>query len=184
MIFIYSVFAVGLLAASLFDVIQKRIPNWLSLLIAVAGLSWNIFSAEGLGLKNSGFGLAVGLLLMLPGYIFASMGAGDVKLMAAVGSVVGLDKVLNVVFYSYMVMFVLAIAYILIKGDFGRLLFRYRALVYGLFGGVFSYQEPDRTEAASNRMPLAPAIAIAAFYVLYPEFCNLELLVDLCHFQI
>ncbi len=151
--------------------------------IIVSGLGWNYFSAEGLGLRDSGLGLIVGLLLMLPGYIFGSMGAGDVKLMAAIGSVVGFDRVLDVVLYSYMVMFVIAIIFIIVKGDLFKLLLRYKALFFGLFAGIFSYQKPDSSEAAGQRLPLAPAIALATFYVLYPEICNSEFMANLCHFQ-
>jgi hypothetical protein len=64
-----------------------------------------------------------------------------------------------------------------------KLLRRYKALLYGLFSGVFSYQKPDQSEAAGWRLPLAPAIAVATFYVLYPEICNSRFMDDLCHFQ-
>lgn len=152
------------------------------MILIISGVSYNYFSVEGLGLRDSGLGLIVGLLLMLPGYIFASMGAGDVKLMAAIGSVVGLNKELDVILYSYMVMFALAVLFIMVKGDLIRLLLRYKALVYGLFAGILSYQKPDSSEAASYRLPLAPAIALATFYVLYPQICNSGFIADLCHF--
>ena len=183
MIIIYLILSVCILIASIYDASTKKIPNWISLTIIVSGLGWNIFSAEGLGLKDSGLGLIVGLLLMLPGYVFGSMGAGDVKLMAAIGSVVGFYKVLDVVLYSYMVMFVMAIIFIIVKGDLFKLLLRYKALFYGLFSGILSYQKPDNSEAAGQRVPLAPAIALATFYVLYhPQICNLEFMANLCHF--
>ncbi len=183
MLIIYSILAACLLIASVYDATIKKIPNWISLLIIVTGLSWNYFSVEGLGLKDSGAGLVAGLLLMLPGYIFASMGAGDVKLMAAIGSVLGFNGVLDVVLYSYMVIFVIAIVFIIVKGDLVKLLRRYKALVYGLFAGIVSYQKPDNLEAAGYRMPLAPAIAVATFYVLFPKICNSEFMANLCHFQ-
>jgi prepilin peptidase CpaA len=183
MIIIYLILSVCILIASIYDATTKKIPNWISLTIIVSGLSWNAFSAEGLGLKDSGSGLIVGLLLMLPGYVLGSMGAGDTKLMAAIGSVAGFDKVLDVVFYSYMVMFVMAIFFIIVKGDLFKLLLRYKALLFGLFAGILSYQKPDNSEAAGQRLPLAPAISLATLYVLYhPQICNLEFMANLCHF--
>jgi len=183
MIIIYLILSVCILIASIYDATTKKIPNWISLTIIVSGLGWNIFSAEGLGLRDSGLGLLVGLLLMLPGYIFGSMGAGDTKLMAAIGSVVGFTKVLDVVLYSYMVMFVVAIIFIIARGGLFKLLFRYKALIYGLFIGTWSYQKPDNSEAAGQRLPLAPGITLATFYVLYhPQICNLEFMANLCHF--
>jgi len=183
MLIIYTILTVFILIAAIYDVGTKKIPNWISLTIIVTGLSWNFFSVEGLGFKDSGLGLIVGLLLMMPGHVLGSMGAGDVKLMAAIGSVVGLNQVLDVVLYSYMVMFVIAIIFIIVKGGLFKLLFRYKALIYGLFIGTWAYQKPDNSEAAGQRLPLAPGIALATFYVLYhPQICNLSIMVNLCHF--
>ena len=170
------------MVVSIYDAATHRIPNWLSLLILVSGLSWNAFSAEGLGLKDSGAGLGMGLLLMLFGYIFASMGAGDTKLMAAIGSVVGFDKVIEVVFYSYLIMLMMAIVFITVQGGWAKVWLRYQALIYALGAGIMSYQKPDSTEAAGRRIPLAPAIALATAYVLYPAFCKLEFMVHVCNF--
>ena len=150
MIIIYLILSVCILIASIYDATTKKIPNWISLTIIVSGLSWNIFSAEGLGLRDSGLGLIVGLLLMLPGYIFGSMGAGDAKLMAAIGSVVGFNKVLDVVLYSYMVMFVMAILFIIVKGDLFKLLLRYKALIYGLFVGILVLPEAGQLRSCRS----------------------------------
>ena len=181
MLIVYSLLIVCLLTASVYDAAAHRIPNWISLILIISGAGWNFFTAGGLGLKASGAGLLAGLLLMLPGYILASMGAGDVKLMAAIGSVLGFDKVLDVVLYSYVIMFAAAILFIIVKGDLLKLLRRYKVLIYGLFSGISSYQKPDSSEAAGQRVPLAPAIALATLYVLVPEFCKSGFMADLCH---
>ena len=178
MFIIYSLLIVCVLIAAVYDAAIQKIPNWISLIIVVSGLSWNTFSADGLGLRDSGAGLVAGLLLMMPGYVFGSMGAGDVKLMAAIGSVLGLDSVLDVVLYSYGVIFVIAVVYIAAKAD----LLRYKMLVYGMFSGIWTYQKPDESDAASYRLPLAPAIALATIYSLYPEICNSGFMANLCHF--
>jgi prepilin peptidase CpaA len=75
------------------DVRYRRIPNKLVILILVSGLIINsIFGGwSGLLVSLGGSALAFGLMLFL--HIFATMGAGDVKLFAAVGSVVGLSHV-------------------------------------------------------------------------------------------
>jgi prepilin peptidase CpaA len=183
MLIIYSILIVCLLIASIYDATTKKIPNWIALVIIISGFSWNCFFAEGLGLKDSGTGLIAGLLLMLPGYIIASMGAGDVKLMAAIGSVLGFNSVLDVVLYSYMVIFVIAILFIILKGDLVKLLRRYKAFIYGMLSGIVSYQKPDNSEAAGYRMPLAPAISLATLYVLYSNICISGFMANLCHFQ-
>jgi prepilin peptidase CpaA len=75
------------------DVRYRRIPNKLVLMILIGGAIINTIFAGWNGLLASlgGSALAFGLMLFL--HIFATMGAGDVKLFAAVGSVVGLSHV-------------------------------------------------------------------------------------------
>jgi prepilin peptidase CpaA len=78
-----------------FDVRHRRIPNKLVLLTLVCGLAVNTFWGGWNGLLASGGGclLAFGLMLLL--YFFGAMGAGDVKLFAAIGSLIGLGLVLK-----------------------------------------------------------------------------------------
>ncbi len=181
MLILYAILILCLVLASVFDVRMKKIPNWLSLVLMVSGLIGNAVAVKGLSLGDSGAGLVVGLLLMLPGYIFGSMGAGDVKLMAAIGSVLGITQIVDVVIYSYLVMLVLAVLFVIIKGDLIRLLRRYQALLYGLFSGIVSYQKPDSSEAAGQRVPLAPAIALATCYVVYPTISKVDFMVTSWH---
>src|SRR5947209_3673955 len=87
------------LGAAVFDARYRRIPNWLTLAGVLIGLAMNaylygvfptkqvqgswgglLFAAQGLG-----FGFAVYVFL----YALRAMGAGDVKLMAAVGAMAG-----------------------------------------------------------------------------------------------
>lgn len=79
------------LAASVIyhDVRYRRIPNMLVLTALVAGLSINtVFDGLG-GLADSALGFAIAFIPMLLLHIFGAMGAGDVKLMGAVGSILG-----------------------------------------------------------------------------------------------
>lgn len=71
------------------DVRYRRIPNVLVLLALVAGLGINTVFGGLPGLGNSALGFAVAFIPMLLLHIFGAMGAGDVKLMGAVGSILG-----------------------------------------------------------------------------------------------
>jgi prepilin peptidase CpaA len=79
------------LAASVIyhDVRYRRIPNMLVLTALIAGLTINTVFSGWQGLGNSALGLGVAFIPMLLLHIFGAMGAGDVKLMGAVGSILG-----------------------------------------------------------------------------------------------
>ena len=63
------------------------------------------------GLLGALAGLGVGLVVLLPVYALRVMGAGDVKLMAMVGAIVGLPDILQAVLYSLIVGGVAAVAF-------------------------------------------------------------------------
>jgi prepilin peptidase CpaA len=96
----FALTALACLAAAIVDVRQRRIPNRITfpamaVLLAVHGLTAGLP-----GLKESGLGLIGGFLVMLVPYLFRVLGAGDVKLMAAVGAGLGSSALLTVVLFT------------------------------------------------------------------------------------
>ncbi len=77
------------LSAGVYDLRFRRIPNWISFSGIVLGVGGNtlLFGSHGLGKAALGVLCAAGIYLPL--YLVRGMGAGDVKLMAAVGSLAG-----------------------------------------------------------------------------------------------
>ena len=75
--------------AGIYDWRYRRIPNWLALAGIVAGFSCHCYleGVAGLLVAGEGFGLAALIYFLL--YLVRGMGAGDVKLMAALGSIAG-----------------------------------------------------------------------------------------------
>lgn len=83
------------LAASItyMDIRYRRIPNKLVLITLIAGIAVNTFFKGWPGLLSSlgGMALAFGIMFLL--HAFGTMGAGDVKLFAAIGALVGTSLV-------------------------------------------------------------------------------------------
>ena len=75
----------GILWASWIDYSQRRVPNWLNGSLIVSGFlvqAW-FFGLAGLGAGLGG--LLVGFGVLIVPWLMHGMGAGDVKLMAAIG---------------------------------------------------------------------------------------------------
>jgi prepilin peptidase CpaA len=87
--FLALILAALVMTAAISDLRSRRIPNWLSLSGVVAGIALNTFLFELPGFEKAlaGMATAFGVYFLL--YLVRAMGAGDVKLMAAVGAFVG-----------------------------------------------------------------------------------------------
>jgi prepilin peptidase CpaA len=75
--------------AAISDLRFRRIPNWLVLAGIVAGMAWNVFESGWSGLGTAAAGLGLGFALYFPLFLLRARGAGDVKLLAAIGSITG-----------------------------------------------------------------------------------------------
>ena len=148
--------AAGITAAAI-DLRTRRVPNALTLPLAAAGLA---VAAAGIGrvsLAGSLAGLAIGVVLMLPGHLFGATGAGDVKLFGASGALLGPAAIVAAFIYTAIAGGLLAIVVALGRGRLQRTLGSAAGLVTG------AAKAADIEAAAeNNRFPYAPAIAVGA----------------------
>src|SRR5579859_2753636 len=75
--------------AAVTDLRKRRIPNMLTFPALGFGILLNSAFAGVDGLKSSGEAALLAIAVLLPLYMFKGMGAGDVKLMAAIGALKG-----------------------------------------------------------------------------------------------
>lgn len=88
-IFVGTVLAIACIS----DLRTRRIPNALTFTAAAAALGFHLITG---GLNAAGWSLAgcvIGVLLFLPMFALRGMGAGDVKLLAAIGAWLGPSQV-------------------------------------------------------------------------------------------
>lgn len=86
---IHAILLIGLITAGITDVRSSRVPNFITLPLALIGLGFHAISDSGNGILFSLEGLGMGFCLLIGFYAYGGMGAGDVKLLAAIGAVVG-----------------------------------------------------------------------------------------------
>jgi prepilin peptidase CpaA len=149
-----AVLIVGIAAASI-DLRTRRIPNLLTGLAATAGLVMATTGAGDLTVGRAVAGLAIGAAVMLPGHVFGATGAGDVKLMAAMGTLLGPGGIVMGFIYTAIAGGVLAMAYAAGRG-------RLTATVRGTARLVAAPAAGQREIVATrgNSFPYGPAIAI------------------------
>lgn len=145
------------------DLRQRRISN--RLVLAGLGVALALSMAPGgIGLRSALFGMAAGLLLLLPLHLLRVMGAGDVKLMAAVGAFTGFPAALTAVLITVLAGGVLSLAAALYRGQLREVLRNVRT---GLFLSVAdvagrSLPRANSLPAIDARIPYALAIAFGA----------------------
>jgi prepilin peptidase CpaA len=157
--------------AAAFDLKTRRIPNWLTVAGAAAGLLVNAWLFGWAGLWDAAAGLGLALLVYVPLVWLRGMGAGDAKLMAAIGALAGPANWLAVFALSGLLGGVMGLALALWK----RRLRNTLASTAELAGELARLRKPherkpewDVHQTAGLRLPYGLVIAsgVAAFLLL------------------
>ena len=155
------------LAAAFFDIRERRIPNWLTLAGVLVAIALNAFhytgfrlDTEGLWYSLKGLGLAFAVYFVL--YLLRGMGAGDVKLMAAVGAAVGPFNWLGILFLTAVIGGVAALVLAGSKGRLHRTFVNIWLMLLSLRHGRAPYRDNPALDVGSEmafRLPHGVVIA-------------------------
>ena len=159
---IFELFLVPLAVLIIYyDVRYRRIPNPFVLATLVSGLTINLVMGGWQGALYSIAGCVLGFILMLILHVFGAMGAGDVKLFAAIGSVIGAQLVLPTFVVVVLTGGLLALVSTLRSGVFLTTMHRVLQILVGLLPG---WQMPKFSVPADRRLtiPYGAAITIGA----------------------
>ncbi|PIT76293.1 prepilin peptidase [Limnohabitans sp. B9-3] len=157
-----------LIAAMWWDVRTHRIPNPLVLLGWAVGMAI-AWQPDGIGWIDAAEGSLAGLAVFLPFYLLRILGAGDVKLLAAVGAFVGFPGILTVAMLTGVSGGVLAL---LIALRHGQLTVMWQNVHQGVLGFVMQMASGGRPRqwvmvVGPHRLPYALAIGLGTLgYVL------------------
>ena len=98
------------------DLRTYRIPNYLTFGAALAGLLFQAAFYGWNGVGSAFLGLALGFFLLFPLYLMRSMGAGDVKALAALGAWLGPGLTLMLFCYMAIAGGLFALGVLIYKG--------------------------------------------------------------------
>ena len=159
-----------LLAAAVYDVRYRRIPNWLTVGGVIVAVAMN--AVIGPPLAGLGFtlqGLAVAFTVYMVLYVLRAMGAGDVKLMAAVGAMVGWQRWLGIFFVSAIIGGVMAMILILARKRVKSTFWNMSFILTELKSGRPAYLGNEALDVRSPKalgLPHGAVIAVSTVFYL------------------
>jgi prepilin peptidase CpaA len=156
------------LVGSVFDVRSRRIPNFITFPAFVLGLSLHLVLG---GWKQLFISLAAGLicgLVFLVFYIAGGMGAGDVKLITAVGCIAGLSHIAYLLVLTAIFGGVMAVVVAVARGRLQQTLMNVAELTsHHRHQGLQPHPDLNLSNAQTLRLPYALAIAGGSVLTLY-----------------
>jgi prepilin peptidase CpaA len=157
------------IVAAVFDFRTRRIPNWLTAAGIVCGFACQIWLFRWAGAREATLGAGVALLIYLPLFALRAVGGGDVKLMAAVGSIAGPKAWIAIFLVTALVGGAMALVLIACKGRLSRTLRNVGILLHEL-GHLRAphrvEQELDVTGDQGLRLPHGGTIAAGTLLCL------------------
>ncbi|MGB4589580.1 MAG: prepilin peptidase [Clostridiaceae bacterium] len=185
--FLENLILLGLLALAVYhDITRRKIPNKITMPAILFGIIYSTVNSGLNGFLFSIFGFLLGLAVFLIPYIFGGIGAGDVKLMAAIGALKGSRFALMSSIGTALSGGMIVIIYMIYKGglsstiisSFGLLIKPISKWIFLVTGNksvlkVFKYFEGKQIEKVKDYIPYAIAIACGTISVLFGAFDGL-----------
>jgi len=167
------------LAAAVYDVRYRRIPNWLTAGGVLVGLVMNAFLGDWRsptpssqvwpGLRFALVGLGIGFGVYFALYALRAMGAGDVKLMAAVGAMVGWQDWFGIFVFTAIVGGLMALILVIAKKRAMKTFWNVGFILSEMTSGRPAYLKNEELDVKSSKalgLPHGAVIAVAVLFFL------------------
>jgi prepilin peptidase CpaA len=163
--------------AAVYDVRYRRIPNWLTVSGLLLGLILNSFMYQGISTSPFGFsglffalrGFGLAFLVYVLLYALRAMGAGDVKLMGAVGAIVGWENWFGIFIVTAMIGGVLSLMLVIARGRLQKTMFNVAFIFTEMTSGRPAYLKNEELDVKSNKalgLPHGAVIAVGCIVFL------------------
>jgi prepilin peptidase CpaA len=156
--------------AAVFDIRYRRIPNWLVLAGIIVGLAWNVYSSDWSGLLRASEGLGLGFILYFPLYMIRARGAGDVKLLAAVGAVAGPLNCFWIFLLTAILGGIIALLLLILRSRVRQTFFNVGWIIRDLLHLQAPWRSSDELDVTTNkgmRLPHGAMIAVGVLAFIF-----------------
>jgi prepilin peptidase CpaA len=153
-----SIILLVFLIALYFDLRYQRIPNWLCVITLITGFVAQSYFSGWAGLLNAFLGAGLALLILFPAFALKMLGAGDVKLMVAIGSFLDIKFLLWSIIYAVIAGALTSICLALYKlgwQPFKEIMVHYLRCLY-----LRQFIRPSNQQFLKMKVPYAPALAM------------------------
>lgn len=159
------------LLASVFDVRSRKIPNFITFPAFALGLLLHLVLNGWRGMLTAlAAGLICGVVFFLF-YVAGGMGAGDVKLIMAVGCIAGLSHIAYILVLTAISGGIMAVVLALVRGRFQETLLNVGEIAsHHREAGLQPHPDLNLDNAKTLRLPYALAIASGTVITLYFQF--------------
>ena len=150
------------------DIRSRRVPNWLTFSAASVGVLAQSLVSVGDGPISGLVGVVAGLAVFFPFFALGGLGAGDVKLMAALGAWLGWQDTVWTAAYGAIAGGVIAVALGLQSGYLGQALSNLKGILTTWWlVGVRPLPEHTLAEGRGPRLPYAIPIFVGLLVTLW-----------------
>ncbi|WP_394175085.1 A24 family peptidase [Thalassotalea litorea] len=146
------------------DIHTQKIPNSLCLSLLMLGVCLQAYFHGWHGILLGMGGFLVALATLFPAFMFRLLGAGDVKLMLALGVFAGPGLILWAIGYGIAFGLITSILIGLFKQGWSGLKATLKRYYYCFY--TREYLVPQNNELAGTQVPYAPALALGWFWAL------------------
>ena len=120
----YLILSVLIMIAFYTDMRSSKISNKLTISGVMIGLIYHVIISGWQGFIFSAIGMVVGFGIFIILYLFRAIGAGDVKLFAAIGALTGLEFVLYASMYSIFYAGIIGLIIVIMRREFFKRIMR------------------------------------------------------------
>lgn len=157
--FIPAIVVIIMATAVYYDLRERRIPNWLTIPGLGLGLLLHVIDGGAAGLVNALLGAGVGAALLVLPFALGWMGGGDLKLLAAIGALMGVSFTLSTLLFGLAAGGLIALVWLGVKRSLLSSL-KYMLVVWLPMPGT-------KPQALKAPIPFGPALALGVLVAFF-----------------